>query len=369
MNKIKNLKKISIGLGSLLLAFVVFIVGYVVYIQANYYRIDDNKSLEVSNNKKEILKIGEDYSAVTYNIGFGAYDQDYSFFMDSGEMEDGTEVVGKYSRARSKENALKNTNGSTEIIDKLSTDFALLQEVDVRATRSYNINQKESFEKTLSNYSSVFALNFHAPYMLYPFNEPHGSVKSGLLTMSKYEITSGIRKSYPVDNSFFTKFFDLDRCFTITRYPVDNDKELVLINNHMSGYDEGGTIRALQLELLNKTMEEEYEKGNYVIVGGDFNHALGGTVDVFESGQKIPEWVFELNDDDLAKGMRIVNATNNTQVPTCRSCDIPYKKGVNYTAVLDGFIVSDNVEATAENVDEDFMYSDHNPVKLTFKLK
>ena len=50
------------------------------------------------------------------------------------------------------------------------------------------------------------------------------------------------------------------------------------------------------------------------------------------------------------------------------TADIPYTKGVNYTSVLDGFIVSDNVTATAENIDADFMYSDHNPVKLTFKL-
>ena len=366
---IKTLNKVLIGAGGVLVALAVFVVGYIVYMQINYYRIEDDQSLEITNNKKETLKKGEDYSAVTYNIGFGAYDQDYSFFMDAGEMEDGTALVGKHSRAVSKENALKNTNGSIETVKKLSPDFALLQEVDVNATRSYNINQKESFQDKLPNYSSIFALNFHAPYMLYPLNEPHGSVEAGLLTMSKYKATSATRKSYPVDESFFTKFFDLDRCFTISRYPVENNKELVLINNHMSAYDKGGTIRVRQLKLLNKIMEEEYKKGNYVIVGGDFNHALGGTVDAFESKQKIPEWVFELNDKDIVKGMSVVKALNNTEVPTCRSCDIPYKKGVNYTSVLDGFIVSDNVEARAENIDEDFIYSDHNPVKLTFKLK
>ncbi|MPM71817.1 hypothetical protein SDC9_118788 [bioreactor metagenome] len=351
------------------MALIIFVVGYIAYMQINYYRIEDNQSLEITNNKKENLKTGKNYSAVTYNIGFGAYDHDYSFFMDTGKMEDGTDVVGEHSRAASKENALKNTNGSTETVKKLSPDFALLQEVDVKATRSYKINQKESFEKKLPNYSSIFALNFHAPYMLYPLNEPHGSVEAGLLTMSKYEATSATRKSYPVDESSFTKFFDLDRCFTMVRYPVENNKELVLINNHMSAYDEGGTIRVRQLKLLNKIMEEEYKKGNYVIVGGDFNHALGGTIDAFDSKQQIPEWVFKLNDEDIVKGMSVVKALNNTEVPTCRSCDIPYEKGVNYTSVLDGFIVSDNVVAKAENVDKDFTYSDHNPVKLTFKLK
>ena len=33
---------------------------------------------------------------------------------------------------------------------------------------------------------------------------------------------------------------------------------------------------------------------------------------------------------------------------------MPYQKGVNYTVILNGFIVSDNVEAVAENIDTDF---------------
>ncbi|WP_343342295.1 hypothetical protein [Terrisporobacter petrolearius] len=149
---IKTLNKVLIGVGGVLVALAVFVVGYIVYMQINYYRIEDDQSLEITNNKKETLKKGKDYSAVTYNIGFGAYDQDYSFFMDAGEMEDGTALVGKHSRAVSKENALKNTNGSIETVKKLSPDFALLQEVDVNATRSYNINQKKSFQEKLPNY-------------------------------------------------------------------------------------------------------------------------------------------------------------------------------------------------------------------------
>jgi hypothetical protein len=44
-------------------------------------------------------------------------------------------------------------------------------------------------------------------------------------------------------------------------------------------------------------------------------------------------------------------------------------KGVNYEAVLDGFIVADNIEAAAHNIDADFTYSDHNPVRLGLVLK
>ena len=363
------MKKAIKILGVLVGLLVITAVGYVTYMQINYYRIEDNKVLTTTNNTEEVLEVGKDYSAVTYNIGFGAYDKDYSFFMDKGVMKDGTKVVGASSRAASKSSVVKNTGGSLGEVQKLNADFVLLQEVDEEATRSYGINQKQIFENGLSGYGSTFALNFHSPYMIYPFKEPHGSVKAGMQTLSRYSVASATRRSYPVDNSFFTKFFDLDRCFIITRIPTSNDKELVLINTHMSAYDEGGNIRVQQLELLNKVMEEEYKKGNYVIAGGDFNHALNINLDTFKSEQEVPEWVFQLKDEDLAAGMKIVDAKNNKSVPTCRSCDIAYKKEVNYTSVLDGFIVSENVDATAENIDMDFMYSDHNPVKITFRLK
>ena len=60
---------------------------------------------------------------------------------------------------------------------------------------------------------------------------------------------------------------------------------------------------------------------------------------------------------------------NESLIPTCRNCDIPYKEG-NFTIIVDGFLVTDNVETmSVENVKTDFAYSDHNPGVLEFKLK
>lgn len=356
-------------LAGLLLVCAVCIAGYVIYMQMNYYRIEDHTALTVENNQERILKTGETYTAVTYNIGFGAYSPDYSFFMDTGEMEDGTQTAGKYGKAVSRESVETNTEGAAQELEKLNADFMLLQEVDVDADRSYHINQKAELTGRFSDYGNVFANNFHSAYLFYPFSDPHGAVEAGLLNFSRYEIGEAERRSYPVDNSFVTKFTDLDRCFAVMRLPVEGGKELVLVNSHMSAYDEGGTIRARQLELLNSVMEEEYRAGNYVIVGGDFNHALGEAVaEGFPSEQKFPAWVYILTQEEMAEGIRIMRAENELEVPTCRGADIPYTKGVNFTTVVDGFLVSDNVKAAAENVDTDFGYSDHNPVLLRFEL-
>ncbi len=359
--------KILIGL---LLLVVLCIAGYVIYMQANYYRIEDHTVLEAENNPVQKLKTGETYTAVTYNIGFGAYGPDYSFFMDTGEMEDGTPTVGEYGKAANRESVETNTKGVVEELEKLDADFLLLQEVDVDADRSYHVNQLEKLKEEFSDYGNVFANNFHSAYLFYPFTDPHGAVEAGLLSFSRYQVKEAERRSYPVDNSFITKFTDLDRCFSVMRLPVEDGHELVLINSHMSAYDEGGLIRAQQLELLNAVMEEEYQAGNYVIVGGDFNHALGEEVaEGFPSKQKFPAWVSILTQEEMAEGITIVRAENELEVPTCRGADIPYTRGVNFTTVVDGFLVSDNVNASAENIDTDFGYSDHNPVLLRFELE
>lgn len=137
----------------------------------------------------------------------------------------------------------------------------------------------------------------------------------------------------------------------------------------MSAYDEGGKIREKQLAELNEVMKEEVLKGNYVIVGGDFNHDLVDSAGRFPTEQKYPGWISKLSDEDLIDGMHIVKAENAYEVATCRAAEIPYEKGINYEVVVDGFIISDNIEATAYNIDTEYMYSDHNPVLMKFTLQ
>ena len=87
---------------------------------------------------------------------------------------------------------------------------------------------------------------------------------------------------------------------------------------------------------------------------------------LFDSEQTVPEWVYRITDEDIADGYSFAAAVN---APTCRSTDMPYVQGVNYTVVIDGFIVSDNIRVDGtENIDTGFQYSDHNPAVLNFTL-
>ena len=261
-------KKILKVIGIIILVIVLTLAAYIIYLYASYHRIEDNKELQVetiSDNTSagDPLTAGEKYSALTYNIGFGAYTPDFSFFMDGG----------KSSWAKSKDSVKETIKGAGELVASKDPDFALVQEIDLDATRSYHVNEYSILKEIIPAYNCVFAQNYDSAFLFYPFTQPHGKSKAGLALFSKYPITGSMRRSFPISTSF-TKFFDLDRCYSISRVPVDNGKELVIFELHMSAYGNSDAIREGQIRMLSEDMQKEYEAGNYVICGGDFNHDL-----------------------------------------------------------------------------------------------
>ena len=137
----KWFKRIGLALLALVLVLAAALAGYVGWLQSGYYRIPDGETLEITTPQLEPLAPGQEYTALTYNIGFGAYGPDYSFFMDTGTMADGTPVQGKWGKARNRESVLANTRGALETIAAQDADFLLLQEVDVKADRSHQVDQ------------------------------------------------------------------------------------------------------------------------------------------------------------------------------------------------------------------------------------
>lgn len=91
----KIFKRVLATLAALLAMCVLVVGGYIGYMEFTYNRIPDMQPTEVIADKNVLLQPGVAYTAVTYNIGFGAYTPDYTFFMDEGTMADGTKTVGK----------------------------------------------------------------------------------------------------------------------------------------------------------------------------------------------------------------------------------------------------------------------------------
>ena len=121
------------------LAVLMALVGaYGAYVMLSYYRLDDNLPLEEGQRITSYvlpdaidLTASPELTAVTANLGFGAYGPDFDFFMDGGTG----------SVAESAQAATDNINGSAEAIAAQRPDFILLQEVDIDGTRSHHVDQ------------------------------------------------------------------------------------------------------------------------------------------------------------------------------------------------------------------------------------
>ena len=361
-----TMRKILKIIGTVIGIILLLLLGYIIYLYVSYHRIPDNQELTVEtisedNKEADQLTTGKKYSALTYNVGFGAYTPDYSFFMDGG----------KSSWAKSRESVQETIKGAGELVASYEPDFALIQEVDLDSTRSYHVNEYSILKETIPACDSVFAQNYDSAFLFYPFTQPHGKSKSGLALFSRYPITDSLRRSFPVSTSF-SKFFDLDRCYSISRIPVDNDRELVIFELHMSAYGNSDAIREGQISMLSEDMKKEYDAGNYVICGGDFNHDLKASEDDSENRES---WAYPFPRENLPEHFgfcidKLTEEEKDLLWDSARNADMEYIPGETYTVTLDGFIVSDNVECLSyEDINTGYTYSDHDPVYMEFQLK
>lgn len=352
------MKKLLKILGIVLLSLLLIVGLYVAYVFLTYSRIEDKLELtpDVIGQLSENVEVGQEYTIVSYNIGFGAYTSDYSFFMDGG----------KSSWATSEEDLLKNLNSIGDTINSINPDFVVLQEVDTNGTRTYHVNEYEILRNMLGDGAFVFAQNYHSSFLMYPLNEPHGANESGILTYSSFAVDNSIRRSLPISTSV-SKIVDLDRCYSITRIPVSNGKLLCIYNVHLSAYGTDDSVRNAQLNMLIDDLSSDYEEGNYIICGGDFNQNLRD-----EYRENVPSWAQRFPSEELPSGINLayVNALlSDISHDTCRNADAPYDPATAFTVTVDGFIVSDNVIINSyTNVCFDYAYSDHDPVVMNFTL-
>ena len=346
----------------IVLALVLLAGGYVAYVFIDYHRIGDMALIPASSDSTApAVQADTPYTVVSYNIGFGAYEDDYGFFMDGG-----TE-----SRAWSKERLDANLTAIGALLAQQDADFYLLQEVDIGSTRTYQVDERPYLTGALPELTSVFCQNYDSPYLMYPLLQPHGASRSGLLTLSSAAVAEAARVELPVESGFM-KLLDLDRCYSVCRIPAADGRELVLYDLHLSAYTSDGAIATEQLELLLSDMQAEYEAGNWCVAGGDFNKDLlgdsaawfGEADQNYSWAQPIPADVFDGLDISL-----VAPLDENDPVPSCRNADGPYHEG-QYVLTVDGFLVSANVTVErASVIDAGFAYSDHNPVTVTFTLQ
>lgn len=318
------------------------------------YKPEEQTLIAQSPNAEKLADTLE-FTILDWNIGYCGLDKSMDFFYDGGE----------HVRPPEK-NVHQNLAGVIDFLksdDKI--DFFLLQEVDKKSKRSYRINQFDSIKNIFTNYYSYFGKNYDVFLVPTPPLKPYGKVLSGLMSLSRYESSEVVRHSFPGNYGFPKGLFMLDRCFLVKRYPLKNEKELLIINTHNSAYDDG-SLRKGQMEYLKNFLLAEYEKGNYIVVGGDWNQCPPGIKTEFEGYVFDKDDFSEIEKDYLPLEWKWVY---NNALPTNRRVMKPWDKNTSPTTLIDFFLVSPNIETISiENIDLGFEFSDHQPVKAKFKL-
>lgn len=347
---------------AVVLALVIFLVAlFLGYLTVFEYRPKAIEVLRVENPVQKKVEKNRIYTALTFNIGYASLGIDEDFVMDGGKKgkTDSLSVMTGY------------LDGIRNILSEKDADLYLIQEVDLKSRRSYYVNEVASIYETLgSSYTHTFAYNFKAQFVPFPvsFTDYIGYVKSGLQTLSRFTIEDAERQQFPGSFSWPLRIANLKRAMAVHELPVaGSEKKLMIVNLHMSAYDGDGSLRTQEMNYLKSFLEEQQNLGNYVLAAGDFNQTFPEAVGVFPPIQDI--WVaYDMEKDVLPSGFSFAIDTN---FPSCRLLNKPYDANDPTTQyyIIDGFIVSHNIEViSVTNQNHGFLYSDHNPVEIEFRL-
>lgn len=351
-----------------LLGIIVLAGLFVGVLTITEYRPEDVESVPIENNQTRTVSLDTEMTILTFNIGYAGLGENEDFVMDGGRkgIPDSKTVVEDYFE------------GIKGILETYPSDFYLMQEVDVKARRSYEINEVMGITQMLGEtYSTQFAYNFKALFVPFPLSltDYLGYVESGIATYTSYHVNQSTRYQFPGSFSWPLRVANLKRAMMVSVFDIEGStQDLIIVNLHMSAYDASGTLREQEMAFLKTFLQEQHELGNYVIVGGDFNQTFPEASDIYPVTDGLWE-AYPIENDFLPEGYRFEIDTEN---PTCRLLNQPYDPNDELTQyyIIDGFIVSDNITSLsydeitsgAMTLDYDFMYSDHNPVVLKFKL-
>ena len=357
--KHRLLKIILLCIGGLLVTTLALAGGFLIFASATTLQVKDKEDMKIKGDVPSKITVGQDLKLLTWNVGYGALDEGQDCYWDGGKG-----VTGE-----SKDKVKENINSISSKIKEENPDIFFIQEIDIDSKRSFNVNELEMLQGDYqeNQYINSFAPNFKAGFIPLPLYNPFGKVESGITTFSKYQVTNSQRIQLPIPFSWPMSLLNLKRCLLINRTPVEgSSKELVTINLHLEAYDDGEG-KAKQLKQLMDIMQEEYQKGNYVIAGGDFNQTFSN-VDLSKY-PKMNDWVCPIIDVNSYPSFSF---KMDESVPTCRSLYKTYVDNDHSNFqyyMLDGFITSNNINVKSiKTLDLDFKNTDHNPVIMSVTL-
>jgi endonuclease/exonuclease/phosphatase family metal-dependent hydrolase len=344
-------------ISGMLIVPVVLICIFLIYITVADYRPQERETIKIRNNAISLPSIKKEFSFLTWNVGYSGLGKDMDFFYEGGKRV--RPLKTEFS------NYLQGIKTFLSTMD--SVDFIFIQEADVHSKRSYYTDEVTEFEKVLPQRCALFAKNYDSKFVPLPLGEPMGRVVSGILSLTKYRPDSALRIDYGTRFSWPKQLALLKRCFMVMRYHLSKDKDLVIVNLHNSTFDTDGGLRKKELKKLNAFAQSEFSKGNYVIIGGDWNNNPRGFNFASIISGDIAKAVEPPIDSTFLRGWRFAF---DGVAPSNRDVDMPYQKGKTKTTIIDFYVVSPNINIDlVHTLFTGFSFSDHQPVFMKVTLK
>ena len=284
-----------------------------------------------------------------WNIGYSGLGEESDFQDDGGEMlmPPSVEVIHK------------NLAGIQETLRGADADVVLMQEVAGPGFLTRGVNVLGGVGEAMPDYAMTFSSDIRT--FLFP---QRMSLKHGMATFRR--VAAGETKIVRLTDEpgKISGFIHRRYHVQVTELPVAG-QDWVVIDVHLSAFDEGASTRLTQLREVLDLAEGYYAEGKAVVMGGDWNMRLAPTDFPYTSDESALFWVHDFPKDQLADGWQVVI---DPAVPTTRTNEQPYTDGVNYRTIIDGLVVSPNVEVVAaEGINLDFRITDPQPVVFTLQ--
>jgi endonuclease/exonuclease/phosphatase family metal-dependent hydrolase len=354
------MKRVFLFVGILLISAMLYVGGMIAFGSITKFKPAAVEAVDILQPRGETqtanLLSDSSFSFIIWNIGYGGLGKEVDFFYDGGKMV-----------TSPKDHVLKNNEGIKKfLVENKEVDFIMLQEVDRDSKRSWRIDQAEEFAKVLPEHNYAFTPNYDVKYLPFPFTDPMGKVYGGLQTFSRYTPAETKRIALPGISDFPRKLFYLERCLLMQRFKMRNGKDLIVINTHFEAYDDG-SVKKQQMALAKRIMEEEYARGNYIVMGGDWNIAPPSfNVHTWEKEPEDEILYMKNNDPNYVPGWNFVY---DSTVATNRKNKWVFSEKT-FTTVIDYYFTSPNIEVVeVKGVDMGFSFSDHQAVKMKIKVK
>lgn len=337
-----------IVLGALVLAAALYAGAFSML---NGNSVASTRDLEIVSTEPE-RDAGETLNLMIWNLGYAGLGRESDFVADGGTS------YFPPSRAAVR----GNVDGIAQTIAEQAgdADVILFQEIARGGPVNFWHDLRGRVDETLAGRDRVFFADFKTRLMPWPLAMTHGQAIYSNFTVTRPEVIA-----LPAEDA---SIFGVKRRYAsvVARIPMQGSAHgWTVASVHLAAFDPDAAVRTRQLRELLAWAESEYQRGQHVVIGGDWNFQLGETNFPNNTDQRFLFWLFPFPQDALPEGWRIAA---DATVPSVRTNYQAYTPGQNYTTTIDGFIVSPNIAIErVSGLDLGFEHSDHQPVRLTVR--